>query len=140
MKKSTLFGILAVVSIVVGLFFCGIFVKDIEGILVFNLITNIAAVIFAILALIFVSKENGSKVLAIVMLVIGIIGTLAFIALTAFVSIVKDPENTKDICKEVVNCEKDKDGVSICRIKGDDKGLIDIKCYDSVLTEDQYKD
>lgn len=140
MKKSTLFGLLAVVSIVCGLFFSGVFVKDMSGICTFNLATSIAAVIFSILGIVSASKEGSSKALSIIMLVIGILATLAFLMLMAFMSIAKDPEKTKDICKDVVACEKDKDGVSICHIKGDDKGLLDIKCYDSVLKEDQYKD
>ncbi|MBR3117386.1 MAG: hypothetical protein IKF36_05920 [Bacilli bacterium] len=140
MKKSTLFGLLAVASLCLGLFFCGVFVKDINGICTFNLITCIAAVVFAIIGIVSASKEKSSKALSIVMLVLGILGTLAFLAIFGFIAIAKDPKNTKDICKDVVQCKKDKDGVSTCHIKGDDKGLLDIKCYDSVLKEDQYKD
>lgn len=140
MKKSTLFGLLAVACLVCGLFFSGAFVKDIEGVCTFNLITGVLAIAFSIAGIVFASKENSSKALSIVMLVFGIIISLLFVVLVAFTKIAKDPEKTKDICKDVVECEKGEDGVSTCHIKGDDKGLLDIKCYDTNLKEDQYKD
>lgn len=139
MKKSTLFAIISAVALISG-FFINYVIKDIESIFLYNVISGIVAIGFAVAGIVFASKDKTSKALPIVLLVLGILLTLGSLILFGATKLFKNPENTKDICKDVVQCEKDKDGVSICHIKGDDKGLIDIKCYDSILKEDQYKD
>ena len=138
MKKSTYFAI-GSLALLAGSFIFGFITKNVDTLFLVSFLASIGAFILAIVSIIVAGKEKASKAFPIVTLVVGIFAIIISGLLFAFGKIIKNPEYTKDMCKELVQCKKDKDGVSICHIKGDDNKLIDIKCYDTVLTGDQYE-
>ena len=139
MKKVNIFTILAIVSLVVG-YFCPVFTGDsIEAMVIANLITAILAVGFSIASIVYAKKIEKSKVFGIILLIVGILGVFIFGILCAFISMVKDPEKTADVCKTVNKREKGTDNVSTCYLDADTNKLLPIKCYDSNLNSDQYK-
>ena len=138
MKKTNIFAILSLVSIVAG-YIISMFVKDVETIMIICLITSILAVIFAIVGLVQSKKLEKGKVLSIIMLIIGILGSLLFLVMVSIMNMVKDPKNTKELCEKVVNCKQGADGVSTCYLENDTTKLIPIKCYDTNLNQDQYE-
>ena len=138
MKKSTCFAIASLVAIGVGIIF-GFITKSVDTWALVSFLGAIASFILAVVAIAVNGKEKGTKAFPIVTLIVAIIACLFSGLMFAGVKLVKNPENTKDLCKELVKCKKDKDGVSICHVKGDDSKIFDIKCYDTVLTGDQYE-
>ncbi|MBQ3475591.1 MAG: hypothetical protein IJH20_05420 [Bacilli bacterium] len=138
MKKSTYFAIGSLAALFASFVF-GFITKNVDTLLLVSFLAAIVAFVLAIVSIVVAGKEKAPKAFPIVTLVVAILAILVSGLLFAFGKIIKNPENTKDICKELVKCKKDKDGVSICHIKGDDQKIIDIKCYDTVLTGDQYE-
>ena len=138
MKKSTYFAIGAFVALAFGLIF-GFITKSVETWTLVSFIGTLVATALAIVAIIVAGKEKDTKALPITTLVVAIIAFLFSGLMFVGVKAIKNPEYTKDLCKQLVKCKKDKDGVSICHIKGDDSNLLNIKCYDTVLTGDQYE-
>ncbi len=138
MKKSTYFAIGSLAALFASFVFSFI-TKNVDTLFLFSFLASIVSFVLAIVSIVVAGKEKASKTFPIVTLVVAIFAILVSGLLFAFGKIIKNPENTKDICKELVKCKKDKDGVSICHIKGDDQKIIDIKCYDTVLTGDQYE-
>ena len=131
MKKTNIFPIIALCALVAG-FIAGFITKNFKTLVIINLISCISAFALCIAGIIFASKNNSSKVLSIILLVIGIIGAMAYFILFVGISVLKDPKNTKDFCKEIkkydsIKCEATDGNISTCRFDGLD-GL-EIKCY-----------
>ena len=138
MKKSTYFAIGAIVALAIGTI-VGIITKDVNTWLLVSLLGAVVAFVLSIIAISTAGKEKASKAFPIVTLVLAILACISSGLMFAGEKVLKNPEYTKDICKDLVKCKKDKDGVSICHVKGDDSKIFDIKCYDTVLTGDQYE-
>ena len=138
MKKSSYFAIGALVAIAAGAV-VAFFTKNVNTWLIISFVGAVVALILSIVGMVVAGKEKASKAFPVTTLVIAIIACLFGGFMLIGMKAIKNPEYTKEFCKDLVNCKKDKDGVSICHIKGDDSKLIDIKCYDTVLTGDQYE-
>ena len=138
MKKVNIFAILSLLSLVAG-YIIAIFVKGAESVFLVNLIAALVAFILAIAAIVYAKKIEKSKAFGIILLVISILGTLFFLVLFALTRAVKDPKNTEEVCKKVVNCERDTSDVSTCYIEEDNTKIFPIKCYTSNLNSNQFK-
>lgn len=133
MKKTNYFSIIALVLIAGG-FIVGFITKNVTTLVIINLICCFGAFGLSIAGLIFASKNNTSKVLSIVLIVIGILGTLLYGLLLGGLELIKDPKNTKDICKDIkkqdiIECKETDGEITTCRAKGVDG--FEIKCYTS---------
>ena len=139
MKKVNIFTILALVLLLVG-YFMPFFTKDnISAMMIADLIISILVVVLSIASIVYAKKIEKSKVFGIILLIIGILSTLLFGLLVAFIEVAKDPEKSGEFCKTVVNCQKGTDNVSTCYLENDNTRLLPIKCYTSKLNDSQFK-
>ena len=136
-KKNNYFTIIALL-LLLATFIAGFFTKDLNTIMIIAFVSSLASLIMSIVAIVYAKKIEKSKVFPIIILVFSILSTLVFGLVLAFKNIVKDPKNTAEICKTVVECKKDGD-VSTCYVKEDTTKSLPIKCYTSNLTQDQFK-
>ena len=136
-KKTNYFTVIALVVLVL-IFVTSFFKLGLDTYLIIATVANVAIIAFSIAAIVYAKKIEKGKALPIVLLVISILGLIVFGILLAFKSIVNDPKNTAEICKQVVECE-DAGEVSTCYIKEDTTKALPIKCYTTNLNADQFK-
>jgi len=140
MKKTNIFTVLAIISLIGALFIPSFLTKNIGNMMLVCTIFAVAQVVFSIASIINAKRVEKSKLVGIILLIFGLLGILVFSFLYSFVEVVaKDPEKTGEYCKKVVNCEKGDNEISTCYIEGDSTKLLPIKCKNSNLTDEQFK-
>ena len=137
-KKTNYFTIIALVAMLVS-FFSSFFTKDLDIILIISLVTSIVAFVCSIGSIVYAKKIEKSKAPGIVLLIISILACFGSGIIFAMKEVVKDPEKTSDLCKQVINCKDEGNNVSTCYIEGDTSKIFDIKCYNSNLNSNQYE-
>ena len=133
MKKINIFTVLAVATIIIGLFAPSFVGNNMETIIKTLLLTSMLEAIFSIGSIIYAKKIEKSKIIGILLLVLSIFCIFIFGILYTFIDLAKSPEKNGELCKQVANCEKKKDGLNNCYLESDTKKLLPIICKDSNL-------
>lgn len=139
MKKVNIFAIISLVVLILSFYIPGLITKDLTNMMLICLIFSVIALVLAIIAIVYASKIEKSKVPGVLLLIASIIACALYGVLYMSFNLIKDPERNEAFCEQVVKCEKGKNDISTCYIDGDKDKVFPVKCKDENLDEKQYK-